>query len=95
MPLQKLPKGGNDFRISGSSGFARKLADLTRHGQFSNLKNNRSQAIKIFEKLVPSIRRNGKLPLSTRQRSSREFAKLSGTTRQDERDFRKILDIYK
>ncbi len=95
MPLNKLPKGGNSFRMSGSSGFARKLSDITRHGQFSNLSNNKELAIKIFNKLIPTIRRDGKIPYSTRVRSAREFAESSKTTKQDAADFKKILDNYK
>lgn len=92
---KKLPSGRSDFRMSGSSGFKRKLSNLTRYGQFNNLKNNRSQAISIFNDLAPLIRKNGKLSLSVRQRAVRKFASLPNTTRQDERDFRKILDYYK
>lgn len=92
---KKLPIGSNDFRMSGSSGFVKKLANLTRHGQFSNLRNNRDQAIKIFQTLIPTIKRDGKIPFSTRQRAYRKFISLPGTTRDDERDFKKILDYYK
>lgn len=95
MFTKKLPKGGNDFTMIGRSGFQRKLNDLTRYGQFSNLKNNRKEAIIIFENLVPTIRRDGKIPLSARLRSSRKFAKSPGVTKQDIRDFKKILDYYK
>ena len=35
---KKLPSGRSDFRMSGSSGFKRKLSNLTRYGQFNNLK---------------------------------------------------------
>ncbi len=95
MFTKKLPKGGNDFTMQGRSGFKRKLSNLTRYGQFSNLKNNRKEAIDIFSDLVPTIRRDGKIPLSARLRSSRKFAKLSGVTKDDLRDFKKILDYYK
>lgn len=92
---KKLPKGGHDFTIKGRSGFKRKLNSLTRYGNFSNLKNNRKEAVSIFKKLVPTIRRNGKIPFSTRQRAARQFAKSSDVTKEDLRDFKKILDYYK
>lgn len=95
MLSKKLPEGNNSFRMGGASGFTRKLANLTRHGKFSGLKNNRDQAIRIFKTLVPTIRKNGKIPLSTRRRAYLKFAGLPGTTKQDERDFKKILEHYK
>ena len=93
---KKLPStSGGKFKMSGPGGLEHKLSNLTRYGQFSNLKNNRSQAISIFKDLAPLLRKNGKLSLSVRQRAARRFAALPNTTRQDERDFRKILDHYK
>ncbi len=95
MPKDKLPSGGNSFRMSGSSGFSRNFSNLTRNGQFSNLKNNSEAATKIFESLVPALRRNAKLPYSTRIRAVQKFAKSPKVTKDDIRDFKKIIDIYK
>ncbi len=95
MPNGVLPKGGNSFRMCGSSGFRRALSNLTRRGSYSNLKNNEEAIIRIFSGLRNSIRRNGKLSLMERSRAARAFSSSSNTTRQDIRDFRKILDAYK
>jgi hypothetical protein len=95
MSLSKLPKGGNSFRMSGVGGFIRKFSSVVRYGKFSNLQNNKDLAIKIFKKLVPTIRKDGKIPYSTRVRAARKFAESSKTTKQDAEDFKKILDNYK
>lgn len=96
MPFKKkLPQGGNSFRISGQHGFGQKFSNLTRFGQFSNLKNNKAEAIRIFESLVPTIRRDGKIPFSTRRRAFLEFSESPDVTKEDKRDFQKILDFYK
>jgi len=95
MPLKKLPKGGNDFRVSGRHGFSQKLSSMTRFGRFSNLKDNKKDITRIFESLTPTLRRDGKIPLSTRRRAFLEFSRISGVSKQDQRDFKKILDSYK
>ena len=95
MPAEILPEGGSSFRMGGRSGFGVKFSKLTRTSQFSSLRNNRSDAEKIFKSLVPTIKRNGKIPLSTRQRAHRKFAAIPGTTKQDERSSRRVLDVYK
>jgi hypothetical protein len=95
MPSSKLPKGGNDFRMSGVSGFSRSFSDLIRHGKFSNLKDNKAEVEKIFNSLIPTIRRNGKIPYTTRRQALLKFMKISGTTKQDERNLRELLDVYK
>ncbi|PKM91274.1 hypothetical protein CVU82_01595 [Candidatus Falkowbacteria bacterium HGW-Falkowbacteria-1] len=95
MLSKKLPTGGSSFKISGTGGFERKFFNLVNYGQFSSLKNNREIAIKIFKGLVPTIKRDGKIPLSTRIRAVSEFDKYPNTTRQDVLNFKKILEFYK
>jgi hypothetical protein len=92
--LSSLPKG-SDFRLSGPGGFNRALYRIVRRGSFSSLKNNRSEIQKIFKSLKPTIKRNGKIPYSTRIRASRKFSSLPGVSKPDVRDFKKILDYYK
>ncbi len=92
--LSSLPKG-SDFRLSGSRGFNRALYRIVRRGSFSSLKDNQSEIQKIFKSLKPTIRRNGKIPSSTRIRASRQFSSLPGVSRLDVRNFKKILDYYK
>ena len=95
MPSIKLPPGGNDFRMQGISGFNRAFSNLIRYGKFSGLQDNKEEIERIFESLVPTIRRDGKIPYSTRRQALLRFMSLSGTTKQDERNFRELLDFYK
>ncbi len=95
MLSKKLPTTGHSFKMSGSGGFSRKFSSMVRYGQFSGLKNNKELAIKIFEKLSKTIKDNGKIPLSTRVSALREFDKDPKTTKQDTRNFKKILENYK
>lgn len=88
----KLTSGGSGFKMSV---LKKDFSRLIRYGDFNNLKNNKNQALNIFEELSPIIRREGKLSFSTRRRAVTKFASLPGTTRDDERDFKKILDNYK
>lgn len=91
----KLPAGGNDFRMQGVSGFNRAFSNLIRYGKFSNLQDNKEQIEGIFSSLVPTIRRDGKIPYSTRRQALLRFMRMPGTTKEDERNFRELLDFYK
>lgn len=91
----KLPPGGNDFRMQGASGFSRAFSNLIRYGKFSGLQDNKAEIERIFESLIPTIRRDGKIPYSTRRQALLRFMSLSGTTKEDERNFRELLDFYK
>ncbi|MFA5643914.1 MAG: hypothetical protein WC928_00085 [Patescibacteria group bacterium] len=92
---KRLPKGDNDFRLQGISGFNRAFSNLIRYGKFSSLKDNKKQIEDIFRSLQSTIRRNGKIPYSTRYRMFLKFVKIPGVTRIDERNFKEILDFYK
>jgi hypothetical protein len=93
MSSLNLPPGGNDFRISGVSGFRRALSSLVRRGSFSSLKSDQEDIIKIFKSATATIKRNGKIPYSTRRRALNDFAKKT-SGRQKVRDLSKILDHY-
>lgn len=95
MLSKKLPQGGHSFKMSGSSGFARKFSSMVNFGEFSSLKNNKELAIRIFKKLSETIRDDGKIPFSSRVRAVREFAQSPDTSEQDADNFKKILDNYK
>lgn len=95
MLSKKLPAGGSSFKIYGTGGFRRKFSSLVSYGRFSSLKNNKQLAVKIFKGLVPTIKRDGKIPFSTRSRAIRRFDKHPDTTRQDTENFKKILEFYK
>ncbi len=95
MSINKLPKGGNDFRMSGVSGFEKAFSNLIRFGKFSSLKDNREEVKRIFNSLIPTIRRNGKIPYSTRRQVLLKFMSMSGTSKQDERSLKELLDLYK
>jgi hypothetical protein len=95
MLSKKLPPTGHSFKMSGSSGFARKFSSMVNHGQFSSLKNNKDLAIKIFKKLTKTIKDDGKIPFFKRSRALREFDKNPNTSDQDTKNFKKILENYK
>lgn len=92
---KKLPPGGSSFRMSGSSGFIRKLYSLTNSGSFSSLKDNRDEVVSIFQGLVSTIRKDGKIPSGTRSRAVSQFSRIKGVSRLDISNFRKIIDYYK
>lgn len=95
MLSKKLPPAGHKFKMSGTGSFSRKFSSMIRYGEFSNLKNNKDLALKIFKRLSGTIRRYGRIPLSSRTSALREFSKDPKTTKEDVRDFKKILDHYK
>lgn len=89
-----LPQGGASFKMSGSSGFTRKFYSLTNNRQYSSLKDNREEIVNIFKGLTRTIRKDGKIPSSTRRRAISEFSRIKGVTRLDISNFRKIVDFY-
>jgi hypothetical protein len=92
---KKLPTGGSSFRMSGSSGFVRKFHSLTNTRSYSSLKDNREAVISIFETLVSTIRRDGKIPHDTRRRAISQFSRTKGVSRIDISNFKKIIEFYK
>jgi hypothetical protein len=92
--LSSLPKG-SDFRLSGSRGFNRILNRIAKNSSFPGLKGHESEIQKIFKSLKPTIKRNGKIPSSTRIKASRQFSSLPGTSRLAVKSFKKILNYYK
>lgn len=95
MLSNKLPKGGNDFRMEGISGFKTKFRSLIRYGKFATLQDNKDEIENIFSSLVETIRRDGKIPYSTRREAIFRFMRISGTTKQDEKSLKELLDFYK
>ena len=95
MSISNLPKAGADFRMDGVSGFRMKFDSLIRYGEFNNLQNNRELILDIFSDLQEGIRRYGKIQPMARRRAYLRFCSAPDTTRDDERNFRKILDNYK
>lgn len=95
MSVSRLPKGGADFRMEGISGFRAKLSSLIRYGEYSSLQDNRDLILSIFSDLQENIRRYGKIPSMARRQAYIRFCSEAGTTRDDERKFKRILDNYK
>ncbi len=95
MSVSRLPKGGADFRMEGISGFRAKLNSLIRYGDYSSLQDNKEIVLRIFSEQQDNIRRYGKIPSMARRQAYVRFCSEAGTTRDDERKFKRILDNYK